>query len=62
VPLLSTPCDLYSLAVLAVRALLVDQETTLAVALDEILSLARQLAAEHQPDVPLGERVRAVFD
>jgi hypothetical protein len=62
VPLLSTPCDLYSLGVLAVRTLLVDDETTLAVALDELLSLARQLAAEHQPDVPLGERIRALFD
>jgi hypothetical protein len=62
VPLLSTPCDLYSLGVLAVRTLLVDEETTLAVALDELLSLARQVAAEHKPDVPLGERVRAVFD
>jgi len=62
VPLLSTPCDLYSLAVLAVRALLVDEETTLAVALDDILSLARQVAAEHKADVPLGERIRAIFD
>jgi len=62
VPLLSTPCDLYSLGALAVRALLVDEETTLAVALDELLSLARQVAAGHKPDVPLGERVRAVFD
>lgn len=62
VPLLSTPCDLYSLGVLAVRALLVDEETTLAVALDEILSLARQVASEHKADVPLVDRVRAVFD
>jgi hypothetical protein len=45
-----------------VRSLLVDEETTLAVALDELLSLARQVAAEHKPDVPLGERVRALFD
>jgi hypothetical protein len=62
VPLLSTPCDLYSLGVLAVRSLLVDGETTLAVALDELLSLARQVAAEHKADVPLGERIRALFD
>src|SRR5262249_46647114 len=60
VPLLSTPCDLYSIGVLAVRALLVDEETTLAIALDELLSLGRQVAAEHKADVPLGERVRAV--
>lgn len=62
VPLLSSPCDLYSLGVLGVRALLVDDQTTLAVALDEILSLARQVAAEHKPEVPLGQRIRAVFE
>jgi hypothetical protein len=62
VPVLSSPCDLYSLGVLAVRTLMVNEETTLAVALDETLSLARQVAAEHTADVPLGERVRAVFE
>jgi hypothetical protein len=60
VPMLSSPCDLYSLAVLATRVLLVDDKTTLAVALDEMLSLAGQVAAEHKPDVPLGERIGAV--
>jgi hypothetical protein len=48
--------------VLAVRALLVDDEATLAVSLDEVLSLARQVASEHKPDVPLGQRVRAIFE
>jgi len=62
VPMLSSPCDLYSLAVLATRVLLVDDKTTLAVALDEMLSLARQVGAEPNPDVPLGERIRAVFE
>jgi hypothetical protein len=62
VPLLSSPCDLYALGVLAVRALLVDEETTLAVSLDEVLSLARQVAAEFKADRPLGERIRAIFD
>jgi len=62
VPLLSSPCDLYSLGVLAVRTLLVDDKTTLAVALDELLSLARQVGAEHKPDVPLGQRIRAIFE
>lgn len=62
VPLLSSPCDLYALGVLAVRALLVDEEATLAVSLDEILSLARQVAANHKADVPLGDRIRAVFE
>ena len=62
VPLLSTPCDLYSLGVLAARTLLVDDETSLAVALDEILSLGRQVAADHKPEVPLSERIRSVFE
>jgi hypothetical protein len=62
VPLLSTPCDLYALGVLAVRTLLVDGETTLPIALDEALSLARQAAAEHKPDVPAGARIRAILE
>lgn len=43
-PILSTPCDLYALGVLAVRALLVDATNTLPVALDEIHSVARLVA------------------
>ncbi len=62
VPLLSSPCDLYSLGVLAVRALLVDEKTTLAISLDEVLSLGRQAAADHKPDSPLGGRIRAIFE
>lgn len=62
VPLLSTPCDLYSLAVLAVRTLLFDGETTLAVALDEIHSLARQLAAQHDESVGINLRLRTIFE
>ncbi len=46
IPMLSTPCDLYALGVLAVRALLVDAENSLGVALDETLSLARQMNLE----------------
>ena len=61
IPLLSTPCDLYSLGVLAVRTLLVDSQTTLPVALDELLSLARQLAVEHDPNVDLRTRIQNLF-
>jgi len=60
VPLLSTPCDLYALAVLALRTLLVDDEMALPVALDEFLSFARKAAATHDPDVTSGENLRAV--
>ena len=61
VPLLSAPCDLYSLGVLVVRTLLVNEHTTLPVALDEVLSLARQVAIEHDASVDLGARIQAIF-
>jgi len=61
VPLLSSPCDLYSLGVIAARTLLVDEKNTLAMAVDELLSLAKQVAAEHDPKLPLGQRIEAIF-
>jgi len=61
-PVLSSPVDLYALAVLAVRTLVTDPGTTLAVALDEMLSLARQAAADYTEDVPLPRRIRALFE
>jgi hypothetical protein len=42
-PLLSSPCDLYSLGILAVRILLAHGQSDLPVLLDEISSLARRL-------------------
>ena len=62
VPLLSSPCDLYALGVLAVRTFLVNDKNTLAIALDDVLSLARHMAAEYQADVAAGARVRAIFE
>jgi len=41
-PLLSSPCDLYSLGVMAVRILLANSNTNLPVVLDEVLGLARR--------------------
>jgi hypothetical protein len=49
VPLLSSPCDLYSLAVLALRTLLVDRGTSLPVVVDEMLSLAREVQVGLDP-------------
>ncbi len=60
IPLLSTPCDLYSLAVLGVRTLLVNPQNTLAVALDELLSLARHVGAMGE-GASLEERIEAVL-
>lgn len=62
VPHLSTPCDLYALAVLALRVLCVDQTTSLPTALDEVLSLARQIAQEHDVSIPLEQRIACIFD
>lgn len=61
ITLLSSPCDLYSLGVLAIRTLLVNDKAALPVALDDLLSLARQVAVEHQPGVPLPARIAAIF-
>ena len=62
IPLLSSPCDLYSLGVLAVRTLLVDKETRLPKALDETLSLARQVAVDYDGQTPLPERIERLFE
>jgi hypothetical protein len=61
IPLLSSPCDLYSLAILAVRILLVGPERSLPIAVDEILSLARRVQAECDPAQPLPSCVARVF-
>ncbi|MBN1764501.1 MAG: hypothetical protein JW860_04525, partial [Sedimentisphaerales bacterium] len=62
ISLLSSPCDLYSLAVLAVRILCVDKETTLPVALDEMLSLARQVKLDYSDEHDLPIRIKQIFD
>jgi hypothetical protein len=59
--LLSSPCDLYSLAILAVRMLLVDHSTSLPIAVDEMLSLAREVQAGFDPATPLEAGVERVF-
>jgi hypothetical protein len=49
-PLLSSPCDLFSLGVIAVRVLLANGRTNLPVVLDETLSLARLLGKHPSTD------------
>jgi len=58
VPLLSTPCDLYSLGILGVRTFLCNAGTTMGVAVDELLSVARELGIDYDEKVPLVQRVR----
>lgn len=60
-PLQSSPCDLYALAVLAMRVLLVNSRSSLAVALDGMESLAREAEAGGATDESLSGVVAAVF-
>lgn len=62
VPVLSTPCDLYALGVLAVRTFLVNPQTTLAIALDEMLSLARQAGSAQDAGETFAARVGSVLN
>ena len=61
IPLLSSPCDLYSLAVLAIRIFLVDNTNSLPVVLDETLSLMRQIEADFDANVGIEERITDLF-
>jgi len=61
-PVVGTPCDLYSLAVLAVRTLLVNGSTTLPAMLDEMLKLARQIANPRDVSKPFRSRVRMAVE
>jgi hypothetical protein len=60
--LLASPYDMYAAAVLAARLLLVDGENTLAIAVDELLSLARQVSNKHVEKTPFAVRLRAIID
>lgn len=61
IPLLSSPCDLYSLAILAIRVLLVDHGVGLPVVVDQMLSLARQVQVGVDREELLETRVERVF-
>ena len=61
-PLLASPYDMYAAAVVAARILFVDDENTLAIAVDELLSLARQVSVGYTEGSPLSERLRATID
>jgi len=60
-PLVSTPSDLYALAVIGVRLLLVDAGTTLPVALDETISIAREANAAGGDAADLPARLAELF-
>lgn len=60
-PVMRTPCDVYSLAVIGVELLLVNSTTTLPVALDESLSLAREVAMMEDKQAPIQDRIRRLL-
>jgi len=58
IPLLSAPVDMHALAVLAVRTFLTPREAGFQDAVDDTLGLARAVAMQHQPGVPLTTRLQ----
>jgi hypothetical protein len=63
IPLLSSPCDLYSLGVLAVKTFLVGPRAPLPEQLGNVIALARQLAQQHEGGVtPIRARLRQVLE
>jgi hypothetical protein len=59
-PMKSSPCDLHSLATIGIRTLLVNDENTLPVALDEVFSLAQAVAADAQEGFDISMRLRHI--
>jgi hypothetical protein len=60
-PLLSSPCDLYSLGVMAVRILLANSQTNLPVVLDDILSLSRHLGKDAGDETAVVPKLKALI-
>jgi hypothetical protein len=59
-PVQSSPSDLYALATIGVRILLVNDENSLQIALDGLHSLAQTLAADIKEDVEIPGRLREI--
>jgi hypothetical protein len=61
IPLTSSPFDLYSMAVLSARCLLVGRRQNFNEAVDSVLSLARAAAQSYSANVPRAERIRQLL-
>jgi hypothetical protein len=61
IPLLSSPCDLYSLGVLAVKIFLTSPKLSLPEQLGNVIALARVLGRQHNGDA-LRVRLRQILD
>ena len=61
-PLLSSPCDLYSLGIVAIRVLLANRKSNLPVIVDDVLSLARHLGKDPGEADQLLPRLKAMVE
>ena len=61
-PLLSSPCDMYSLGIIAIRALLANRKSNLPVIVDEVLSLARSVGSDEEKENKLYPRLKALLE
>jgi hypothetical protein len=61
-PLLSSPCDMYSLGVMAVRILLANSQSNLPVVLDEVMGLARHLGKGEKNEDPLLSKLKSALE
>jgi hypothetical protein len=61
IPQLSSPFDLYSMAVLSIRCLLMGRHQSFNVAVDNIMTLARGAADSYSPQIPHAERIRQLL-
>jgi hypothetical protein len=61
-PLLSSPCDLFSLGVMAVRILLANSTTNLPVVLDEVLGLARRFGKVEKTSTTPGRELKSLVE
>lgn len=57
---MSTPCDVYSLAILAMRLLLVNSRRTLPIVIDDFVALVTELRSR-DTKMPLTDRIDVVF-
>jgi hypothetical protein len=61
-PLLSSPCDLHSLGIIAIRALLANGQSNLPVIVDDVLGLARRLGKEPVEEGNFIPKFRALLE
>src|SRR5439155_1707575 len=61
-PLLSSPCDLYSLGIIAIRILLANGKSNLPVIVDDVLGLARHLGKDSDGGDTLLARLKSLVE